>query len=145
MTLVIGLYFIQTILDTYQYNTSAAELLRQSESLYYSSFPEESKEEDISKQLKRKLKNVDFSESEPFLITVQNLTQVISNNEGVSLFSINFDLARHQFLIEIQCSQFEDLEAVKSIFIQRGYSVNVRSSKRVGNSILSEILIKKSV
>jgi len=144
MTLVIGLYFIQTILDTYQYNTSAAELLRQSESLYYSSFPEESKKEDVSKQLKRKLKNVDFSESEPFLITVQNLTQVISNNEGVSLFSINFDLARHQFLIEIQCSQFEDLEAVKSIFIQRGYSVNVGSSKRVGNSILSEIVIKKS-
>jgi len=142
--LVIGLHFIQTILDIYQNNSSAAEVLRQSESLYYSSFPEESKEENIRKQLKRKLKNVDFSESEPFLITVQNLTQVISNNERVSLLSINFDLVRHQFLIEIQCSQFEDLEAVESIFNQKGYTVNVGSSKRVGDSILSEILIIKS-
>ena len=58
------------------------ELLRQSESLYYYSFPEEPKEENISKQLKRKLRNVDFSESERFLITVQNLTQVIFNNKS---------------------------------------------------------------
>ena len=144
ISLVIGLYFTQTILDIYQNNSSASELLRQSESLYYSSFPEESKEEDISKQLKRKLRNVDFSESEPFLITVQNLTQVIFNNERVSLFSINYDLGRNQFIVEIQCSQFEDLEAVKSTFIQGGYSVDIGSSKRVGNSILSEILIKKS-
>ena len=144
ISLMIGLYFIQTIFDIYQNNSSASELLRQSESLYYSSFPEESKEEDISKQLKRKLRNVDFSESEPFLITVQNLTQVIFNNERVSLFSINYDLGRNQFIVEIQCSQFEDLEAVKSTFIQGGYSVDIGSSKRVGNSILSEILIKKS-
>ena len=51
---------------------------------------------------------------------------------------------RNQFMVEIQCSQFEDLEAVKSTFLQRGYQVEVGSSKRVGNSILSEILIRKS-
>ena len=78
------------------------------------------------------------------MVTIQNLTQVIFNNERVSLFSINYDMARNQFILEIQCTQFEDLEAVKSTFLQEGYQVDVGSSKRVGNSILSEILIRKS-
>ena len=45
ISLVIGLYFTQTILDINQNNSSASELLKKSESLYYSSFPEERSEE----------------------------------------------------------------------------------------------------
>tara|TARA_Y100001970_G_scaffold60169_1_gene76641 strand:- start:1547 stop:2755 length:1209 start_codon:yes stop_codon:yes gene_type:complete len=143
-SLVIVLYFLQISLDIYQNNALTSELKEKSKSLFYADFPEELQSNDIQKALKDKLRNLNFSESEPFLKTVQNLTQVISNNERVSLFSINYDMNRNQFIVEIQCSQFEDLEAVKSTFLQRGYQVEVGSSKRVGNSILSEIVIKKS-
>ena len=143
-SLVIAFYFLQISLEINQNNSLASELEEKSKSLYYADFPEELQSNDIQKALKNKLRNLSFSESEPFLITVQNLTQVISNNERVSLFSINYDMNRNQFMVEIQCSQFEDLEAVKSTFLQGGYQVEVGSSKRVGNSILSEIIIRKS-
>ena len=143
-SLVIAFYFLQISLEINQNNSLASELEEKSKSLFYADFPEELQSNDIQKALKNKLRNLSFSESEPFLKTVQNLTQVISNNERVSLFSINYDMNRNQFMVEIQCSQFEDLEAVKSTFLQGGYQVEVGSSKRVGNSILSEILIRKS-
>ena len=143
-SIAIALYFSQIIVDIYQNNTIAIDLLEESESLYYSGFPNEPKVEDLEKLIRQKLKGLEFSGKEPFLLTVQNLTQVIFNNERVSLYSINYELNRNQFVIEIQCSEFEDLEAVKSTFSLGGYSVDIGSSKRVGNSILSEIFIKKT-
>lgn len=143
-SIAIALYFSQIIVDIYQNNTIAIDLLEESESLYYSGFPNEPKVEDLEKLIRQKLKGLEFSGKEPFLLTIQNLTQVIFNNERVSLYSINYELNRNQFVIEIQCSEFEDLEAVKSTFSLGGYSVDIGSSKRVGNSILSEIFIKKT-
>ena len=143
-SIVVVLYFSQTLTDIYQNNSSTTDLLEQSRSLYYSAYPNEPKDTDLKKLLRQKLRGVNLTGREPFLLTVQNLTQVIHNNERVSLHSVNYDLNSNQFIIEIQCTQFEDLETVKSTFIQGGYAIDVGSSKRVGNSILSELFIKKT-
>ena len=55
-----------------------------------------------------------------------------------------YDRNKNQIIVELQCAQFEDLENIKSIFLEKGYLINVGSSKRVGNSILSEIFLQKS-
>ena len=142
--LVVGLYFTQLTVDIFQDRSLTQELDRESLALFYSTFPEESKKTDLRTLLKSKLKGTNLTNTEPFLLTLTNLSQIIANNERVSLFSINYDLARDQLVVELQCTEFDDLESVKSIFNQSGYLLEVGSSKRIGSSILSEIFIKRS-
>ena len=141
--LVVTFYFLQITLEIYQNNSAALKLVDQSKSLYYSAFPNEPKNRDLKTQLSKKFRN-NVLIKEPFLITVQNITEVITNNENVSLYSMVYDRNKNQIIVELQCAQFEDLENIKSIFLEKGYLINVGSSKRVGNSILSEIFLQKS-
>ena len=138
-----NIYFLQITLEIYQNNSAALKLVDQSKSLYYSAFPNEPKNRDLKTQLRKKFRN-NVLIKEPFLITVQNITEVITNNENVSLYSMVYDRNKNQIIVELQCAQFEDLENIKSIFLEKGYLINVGSSKRVGNSILSEIFLQKS-
>ena len=144
IALIIFLYFAQLVVEIIQNTTAANSLEKESKNIFYSSFPDTSKTVDLGKLLKRRLEGISISTSEPFLETLSNVSQVIINNKRTSLYSVTFDENREQFILEIQTSQFEDLETIQSQFKQIGYKVEIGASNRVGNLVLSEVYLNKS-
>ena len=144
IAIVIILYFSQIFVNIFQNISASIKLEDASKNLYYSAYPNKSKNIDLKKVLQNRIKNLPLSKTEPFMETLSNVSEVIVNNQRASLYSVTFDNDRGQFMLEVQCLQFDDLEALQNTFIQSGYEVELGASKRVGNSVLSEIYLKKS-
>ncbi|MAS58686.1 MAG: hypothetical protein CMD42_02960 [Gammaproteobacteria bacterium] len=144
LSLVFFLYFTQFTVDILQNSYAAENLEQESKRLFFTSFPNESKDIDLSILIKKKLKGIAFSRSEPFLQTLSNVSEVVVNHERTSLFSVTYDVGRAQFIIEVQCIQYDDLEALQSTLSQGGYDVEIGISKKIGESILSEMYLKKT-
>ena len=87
------------------------------------------------------LENAESLNKDSFINTVANLSQIIVNNDNVSLYSITFDQTRNLLSLELECKDYNDLETMKSVMLQNGYKIKVGSSRRSGSSVLSQIEI----
>ena len=143
-SLVLFLYFSQLGFTIMQNYVTSNRMLDESSRLYFETFPEEPKNIDLSTLLNKKLRSVSSFSAEPFLQTLANVSKVVADNERTSLFSISYDISKAQFIMEVQCQQYDDLEAIQERFSSGGYQVEVGVSKKVGESVLSEIYLSKS-
>ena len=143
-SLVLFLYFSQLGVTIIQNYVTSNRILDEANRLYFEAFPEEPKNINLSTLLNKKLKSVSSFTAEPFLQTLANVSKVVVDNERTSLFSISYDITKAQFIMEVQCQQYDDLEAIQERFSSGGYQVEVGVSKKVGESVLSEIYLSKS-
>jgi type II secretory pathway component PulL len=93
----------------------------------------------LKKTISSILKNAEILKKDSFINTIANLSQIIVNNENVSLYSITFDQTRNLLSLELECKDYNDLETMKSVMLQNGFKIKVGSSRRSGSSILSLI------
>jgi len=93
----------------------------------------------LKKAISSILKNAEILKKDSFINTIANLSQIIVNNENVSLYSITFDQTRNLLSLELECKDYNDLETMKSVMLQNGFKIKVGSSRRSGSSILSLI------
>jgi len=111
-------------------------------SSYKTLYPNEPLSKDITRQIKKKLRNITNQGTEKFIETFLSSSEILANNQNASIFSINFDKENNLFLLEVESSEFEDLEEIKNKFIEQGYIIEAGTSRRSGASIISEILIR---
>lgn len=112
-------------------------------SSYQALYPNEPLSRNVTRQIKKKLESLPNLGSERFIDTFFTSSEILAQNPNASIFAINFDKQNNLFLLEIECTEYENLEEIKSKFIERGYEIETGSSRRSGGSIFSEIVIKK--
>ena len=126
----------------YKNQYAANDLNKLSVSSYKTLYPNEPLSKDITRQIKKKLRNITNQGTEKFIETFLSSSEILANNQNASIFSINFDKENNLFLLEVESSEFEDLEEIKNKLIEQGYIIEAGTSRRSGASIISEILIK---
>ena len=127
----------------YKNQSIADNLNKLSIASYKTMYPNEPFSKNITGQIRRKLKSISNKDKESFMDAFLISSKVLSNNPNASIFSINFEKENYLFLLEIECSEFEDLEDIKLQFLKQGFKVQSGSSRRSGNSIIGELSIKK--
>ena len=143
--LIFIIFFMQILSMTftaYKNQYAANDLNKLSVSSYKTLYPNESLSKDITRQIKKKLRNITNQGTEKFIETFLSSSEILANNQNASIFSINFDKENNLFLLEVESSEFEDLEEIKNKLIEHGYIIEAGASRRSGASIISEILIR---
>ena len=138
--LLLMVFFSTKFLEVYDLKNNSQSLIQSANELYYTNNPT-SNEKDLELFLKR---NINFSKSIDEINFVEflfNISGIINSNDKVSLSTVIYDSSKKEFLIEIESLEFDDLEVLKKVFKNQGFSLQEGSSRRVGNTILSEILI----
>ena len=138
--LLLMVFFSTKFLEVYDLKNNSQSLIQSANELYYTNNPT-SNEKDLELFLKR---NINFSKSIDEINFVEflfNISGIINSNDKVSLSTVIYDSSKKEFLIEIESLEFDDFEVLKKVFKNQGFSLQEGSSRRVGNTILSEILI----
>ena len=134
-------FFSTKILEINELKKNADDLINSANQLYFVKNPGSSKKElevflAKNSNLDKNLDKVNFVE------VLFNISGIINSNDKVSLSTVVFDSSKKEFLVEIESIEFDDLEVLKEVFKNQGFSLQEGSSRRVGNTILSEILIR---
>ena len=143
--LIFIIFFMQILSMTftaYKNQYAANDLNKLSVSSYKTLYPNEPLSKDITRQIKKKLRNITNQGTEKFIETFLSSSEILANNQNASIFSINFDKENNLFLLEVESSEFEDLEEIKNKLIEHGYIIEAGASRRSGASIISEISIR---
>tara|TARA_B100000676_G_scaffold56619_1_gene55744 strand:- start:2008 stop:3156 length:1149 start_codon:yes stop_codon:yes gene_type:complete len=141
LALLMTAFFSTKILEINELKKNADDLINSANQLYFVKNPGSSKKElevflAKNSNLDKNLDKVNFVE------VLFNISGIINSNDKVSLSTVVFDSSKKEFLVEIESIEFDDLEVLKEVFKNQGFSLQEGSSRRVGNTILSEILIR---
>ena len=133
--------FSTKLIEINSHKVNSKEVISSANELYFNKYPN-ANNEDLDQFIKAN-KNFDSNTIESnFVGILFNLSGIINSNDKVSLSSIIYDSVKREFLIEVESLQFDDLEVFKSVIKSQGFIIQEGSSKRVGPSIFSEIIIQ---
>ena len=133
--------FSTKLIEINSHKVNSKEVISSANELYFNKYPN-ANNEDLDQFIKAN-KNFDSNAIESnFVGILFNLSGIINSNDKVSLSSIIYDSVKREFLIEVESLQFDDLEVFKSVIKSQGFIIQEGSSKRVGPSIFSEIIIQ---
>ena len=141
LCLVIILLFSSKAIEISYNHKNSNQILHSADELFFQKFPDSSRSE-LKEFIKKEISQPNKKSTKKFIEVLFNISTSINSNDKVSLSSLTYDSDKNEYLIEIECLQFEDLEVIKSVITNQGYLVKEGSSKRVGSSIYSEIFIK---